>query len=46
MPQALIVRDQHGLSTIYLPIIKDGKVVDSKSFEFETREFDARGPAS
>jgi hypothetical protein len=37
MPQALVVTDRHGRSTIYLPMTEDGKVVDSKSFEFGPR---------
>jgi len=46
MPQALVVTDQHGLSTIYLPMTEDGKVVDSKSFEFGPASWTAGGPAS
>ena|SRR5436190_230084 len=46
MPQALVVTDQHGLSTIYLPMTEDGKVVDSKSFEFGPASWTAGGPTS
>jgi hypothetical protein len=34
MPEALIVTHYHGRSSIYLPVTEDGKVVDSKFFEF------------
>jgi hypothetical protein len=34
MPEALIVTRYHGRSSIYLPVTEDGKVVDSKFFEF------------
>ncbi|MCU1500086.1 MAG: hypothetical protein JWM47_4039 [Acidimicrobiales bacterium] len=34
MPEALVVTHHHGRSSIYLPVTEDGKVVDSKFFEF------------